>query len=62
MRGTERLLHGLRNFEVEQFIFSSTMLVHVPCKPGERIHEDWPAQAEMGLPKVEGRDGGTDSA
>ena len=37
VRGTERLLHGLRDFEVEQFIFSSTMLVHAPCEPGERI-------------------------
>ena len=35
VRGTERLLHGLRDFEVEQFIFSSTMLVHAPCEPGE---------------------------
>jgi nucleoside-diphosphate-sugar epimerase len=32
VRGTERLLHGLRDFEVEQFIFSSTMLVHAPCE------------------------------
>ncbi|RPH74594.1 MAG: hypothetical protein EHM80_17700 [Nitrospiraceae bacterium] len=26
VRGTERLMHGLRDFEVEQFIFASTML------------------------------------
>ena len=30
VRGTERLLHGLRDFEVEQFLFASTMLVHQP--------------------------------
>ena len=50
VRGTERLLHGLRDFEVEQFIFSSTMLVHVPCKPGERIHEDWPLRPKWDYP------------
>jgi nucleoside-diphosphate-sugar epimerase len=33
VRGTERLLHGLRDFEVEQFLFSSTMLAHAPCEP-----------------------------
>ena len=42
VRGTERLLHGLRDFEVDQFIFASTMLVHAPCEPGARINEDWP--------------------
>ncbi|MBX3301813.1 MAG: NAD-dependent epimerase/dehydratase family protein [Nitrospira sp.] len=51
VRGTERLLHGLRDFEVEQFIFSSTMLVHAPCKPGERIHEDWPLMPKWDYPK-----------
>src|SRR6266581_1772270 len=34
VRGTERLLRGLRQFRVEQFVFSSTMLVHAPCEPG----------------------------
>jgi len=42
VRGTERLLRGLRKFEVEQFIYSSTMLVHAPGEPGERITEDRP--------------------
>jgi nucleoside-diphosphate-sugar epimerase len=51
VRGTERLLHGLRDFEVEQFIFSSTMLAHAPCKPGERINEDWPLEPKWDYPK-----------
>ena len=51
VRGTERLLHGLRDFEVEQFIFSSTMLVHAPCEPGERIDEDWPLRPKWDYPK-----------
>ena len=51
VRGTERLLHGLRDFEVEQFIFSSTMLVHAPCEPGERINEEWPLKPKWDYPK-----------
>jgi nucleoside-diphosphate-sugar epimerase/uncharacterized membrane protein len=51
VRGTERLLRGLREFEVEQFIFSSTMLVHAPCKPGERIDENWPLEPKWDYPK-----------
>ncbi len=30
VEGTRRLLRGLQSFHVEQFIFSSTMLVHAP--------------------------------
>ena len=37
--GTRRLLKALQNFEVEQFVYASTMLVHAPCLPGERIDE-----------------------
>ena len=38
--GTERLLKALQGFEVEEFIFSSTMLVHAPTAPGKLITED----------------------
>jgi nucleoside-diphosphate-sugar epimerase len=51
VRGTERLLHGLRDFEVEQFLFASTMLVHQPCRPGERIDEDGPLDPKWDYPK-----------
>lgn len=41
IKGTEFLLtHLNRLFEVEQFIFSSTMLVHAPTEPGVKIHEE----------------------
>ncbi len=41
VEGTKRLLHGLRDgFEVEQFIFSSTMLVHQPGELGQLITEE----------------------
>ncbi len=51
VRGTERLLHGLRDFEIEQFLFASTMLVHQPCRPGEHINEDWPINPKWDYPK-----------
>jgi nucleoside-diphosphate-sugar epimerase len=40
VKGTERLLRGLKDFEVGQFIFSSTMLVHAPTEPGIKINEN----------------------
>ena len=51
VRGTERLLRALRDFAVEQFIFSSTMLVHAPREPGQRINEDWPLEPKWDYPK-----------
>ena len=40
VEGTDRLLNALQMFELEQFIFTSTMLVHAPCEVGEHIRED----------------------
>lgn len=40
VEGTRRLLRGLQSFQVDQFIFSSTMLVHAPCQVGEKINEN----------------------
>jgi nucleoside-diphosphate-sugar epimerase len=51
VRGTERLLRGLRDFHVEQFIFASTMLVHAPCEPGRRIDEDSPVAPTWDYPE-----------
>lgn len=51
VQGTHRLLKGLQNFEVEQFIFSSTMLVHEPCQVGQRINEDWPVVPKWAYPR-----------
>ncbi len=50
VKGTERLLKGLQSFEVEQFIFSSTMLVHKPAAPGIKITEDSPLEGKWGYP------------
>lgn len=48
VRGTERLLRQLQEFEVEQFIFSSTDLVHAP---GQGINEDSPLAATWPYPE-----------
>jgi nucleoside-diphosphate-sugar epimerase len=51
VRGTERLLQLLRHFQLEQFVFSSTMLVHAPCQPGEHIDEGWPVEPKWDYPE-----------
>jgi nucleoside-diphosphate-sugar epimerase len=53
VEGTQRLVRGLHayDFQVEQFIFSSTMLVHAPCEPGQTINEDWPLAPRWPYPE-----------
>lgn len=50
VKGTERLLKELQNFEVEQFLFTSTMLVHAPTKPGVPITENSPVAPSWDYP------------
>lgn len=43
VQGTKRLMDALHSFEVEQFVFASTMLVHQPtARLEERIDEESP--------------------
>jgi nucleoside-diphosphate-sugar epimerase len=51
VRGTGRLLKGLKDFRVEQFVFSSTMLVHAPGAPGRKTTEDSPLAPAWDYPK-----------
>ncbi|MGH2362638.1 MAG: NAD-dependent epimerase/dehydratase family protein [bacterium] len=52
VRGTQRLLRMLRErFTVEQFIFSSTMLVHAPTVPGRPITEDSALEPKWAYPQ-----------
>ena len=51
VRGTERLIGALQDYDCGQFLFSSTMLVHEPCEPGERIDEDWPLEPAWAYPR-----------
>lgn len=50
VKGTEKLIELLQNFEVEQFVFSSTMLVHKPSVPGEKINENSPVEPSWAYP------------
>lgn len=51
VEGTSRLLRALQGFDVEQFLYASTMLVHAPCRPGERIDETQPIDPRWAYPK-----------
>ncbi len=51
VKGTRRLLQALQDFEIEQFIYASTMLVHAPTEPGVPITEDWPLQPKWAYPQ-----------
>jgi len=51
VKGTERLLRWLKTAQLEQFVFSSTMLVHAPCVPGQHINEDWPIDPKWDYPQ-----------
>ena len=50
VRGTEKLLDALQEFEVEQFLFSSTNLIYKPTELGEKIDEDWPQEGAWDYP------------
>lgn len=51
VEGTRNLLDGLRVLQVERFIYSSTMLVHQPAIPGNRINEDSPLGPTWAYPQ-----------
>lgn len=50
IEGTERLLQGLQGFEVEQFIFSSTLLVMKSSEDGQPVTAGSPVEAEWDYP------------
>jgi nucleoside-diphosphate-sugar epimerase len=47
VHGTEKLLRALQSFEVEQFVFASSMLAHKAGRPGDVINEDSPLQSNL---------------
>lgn len=49
--GTRNLLRELAGCDVDQFLFSSTMLVHAPCRPGAKITEDSPLEPRWPYPQ-----------
>jgi nucleoside-diphosphate-sugar epimerase/uncharacterized membrane protein len=51
VQGTRALLRALQGFEVEQFVYSGTMLVHEPAAPGERIDENRSVAPKWAYPR-----------
>jgi nucleoside-diphosphate-sugar epimerase/uncharacterized membrane protein len=52
VQGTRRLLDALKTVETEQFVFSSTLLVHSPSPDkGQRIDEDSPLDPTWAYPR-----------
>jgi nucleoside-diphosphate-sugar epimerase len=51
VEGTRRLLQQLQNFHVEQFVFSSSLLVMKPVEEGDSLTEDSPTEATWDYPK-----------
>ena len=50
VEGTRRLLRGLRSFQVEQFVFSSSLLVMEPVEEKEALTEKSPTAGEWDYP------------
>lgn len=51
VKGTENFLRQLQDFEVDQFLFSSSNLIYKPSEPGVKINEDCPVEANWGYPE-----------
>ncbi|WP_347302688.1 NAD-dependent epimerase/dehydratase family protein [Croceibacterium sp. TMG7-5b_MA50] len=51
VEGSRNLMRVLRGLDVEQFVYSGTMLVHEPGRAGERITEDTPIGPGWAYPK-----------
>ena len=51
VEGTRQLLKALQPFEVERFIYASTMLVHEAGVPGEKITEGTPIKPGWAYPQ-----------
>lgn len=51
VKGTERLLKEAQGFQVDQFLFTSTMLVHNPTERGVIINEQSPISGKWHYPE-----------
>lgn len=50
-KGTHKFLNVLQDFDVEQFIFSSTNLIYKPTEPGKKIDESAPVESNWDYPE-----------
>lgn len=55
VEGTRNLLRALRDFSVEQFVYSGTMLIHRPGEPGQPINEKAPIEPKWAYPQSKAR-------
>ncbi|MEC5399689.1 NAD-dependent epimerase/dehydratase family protein [Uliginosibacterium sp. H1] len=55
VQGTRHMLDALQGFEVERFIYASTMLVHRAGEPGDVIREDTPIEPGWAYPASKAR-------
>lgn len=55
VEGSRNLVRALRLLDVEQFVYSGTMLVHRAGRPGEQIDEDTPIEPGWAYPKSKAR-------
>ena len=56
VQGTRRLIEALQDFEVDQFVYASTMLVHKPTdRPDRKIDEDSPVEPSWAYPESKAR-------
>ncbi len=55
VEGTRNLLRALGGFEIDRLIYSGTMLVHAPGKPGESIDETAPVEPKWAYPNSKAR-------
>jgi nucleoside-diphosphate-sugar epimerase len=51
VKGTEKFIKLLQDFQVEQFIFSSTNLIYKPTEPGKKIDENAPLAPNWDYPE-----------
>lgn len=51
VEGTRNLLDALQDFDVEQFLYTSAMLVHAPTEPGVLINEESDLDARWAYPQ-----------
>jgi UDP-glucose 4-epimerase len=50
-KGTEKFIKVLQDFQVDQFIFSSTNLIYKPTEPGKKIDENDPLAPNWDYPE-----------
>lgn len=51
VRGTGRMLKGAKQFHCEQFLFSGTQLIYLPCDVDKKINESSPIHAKWDYPE-----------